>query len=398
MTLKPLHALDPLLHPVEDLLHAESDYARKLFSFLTDAVESPFALSINGCWGGGKTTLMLDLKKRFEENKYPVIWFNPWEYERTDDIVPCFLIQLQLLARGKLGKAAKEFGIFGLSLLTSGLDLAAQLLTRRALSFKNVAEIEGRVRESLTARYEQENPVEVLKKDFANLTKAIGEKHNNLPLIIFFDDLDRCLPDKALDLLEALKNLFVVPGAWVIFICGIDTHVAKQFIVKRYEGMDKVFAYNYFKKIFNFTVELPPLTSERLRPLGRRRVETLWKGMPRSERETLWETIEETLAETNIKSIRQYYNILHGAYYHYRIDPEWFSGNQFVLMLLLVLKETAPGFYESCRTFARLEPSKLMGALEPDLYSESLPEDLRPLLETLTTTFTDWSVDLFLMV
>ncbi len=399
MTPKPLHALDPFLHPIEDLLHADSDYPARLYRFLAQAVESPFALSINGCWGGGKTTLMLDLQRRFKENGYPVLWFNPWEYEPVDDIVLCFLTRLQLLAKNKLGDAAKELGIFSLTLLTSGLDLAAQMLTRRALSFKNVAEIQEKVRQSMEGRYERDDPIEVLKKDFAHFTRVLGEKHANLPLIVFLDDLDRCLPEKALDLLEALKNLFVVPGASVLFISGIDSHVAKQFIVKRYEGMDPSFAYNYFKKIFNFTVELPPMTPARLHPLGRHRLKRLWRDLPEAELEKLRQTIEKTLSRTSIKSIRQYHNILNSAFFLYAMEPDWFLRKQSLILTLLALKETAPYFYESCRTFARLEPFKNMGALTAvDIHPEPLSNTASNLLENLATVFSDCSVDLFLRV
>ena len=51
------------------------------------------------------------------------------------------------------------------------------------------------------------------------------------------DDLDRCLPDRALELLESIKNLFVVDNADVIFISGIDTDVVKKFINQKYHNI-----------------------------------------------------------------------------------------------------------------------------------------------------------------
>ena len=39
-------------------------------------------------------------------------------------------------------------------------------------------------------------------------------------LIVFVDDLDRCLPEKAIEVLEAIKLFLEVPG--VVFVLGMD--------------------------------------------------------------------------------------------------------------------------------------------------------------------------------
>jgi len=203
------------------------------------------------------------IEHRLRDKDYPVLWFNPWEYERTNDVVLAFLQQIALHFKKDFG--LKDLGIFTLSLFASGLDTAAQFFTGGSLSYDSVKTIFSDVDEAFQRRYESfVNIVEDIKKDFANLTEQICKNFENRPLVIFFDDLDRCLPENALDLLEALKNLFVVKNAKVIFVSGIDTSVAKRFITSKYEGISEDFALNYFKKIFNLTIDIPRLDKKRL--------------------------------------------------------------------------------------------------------------------------------------
>ncbi len=256
----PFRALDPWLDETNWIDHGKHPFLDALQGLIRRQIEPPFCLSLNGTWGSGKTSLMRALSKRLDGDGFPVLWFNPWEYERADDVVQCFLANLSQAAFSKWGVAAKELGLFALSLFTSTLDAAAQFVSNKAISYKNIKEIDQDIRKHLESHAERySDPVALIRKDFAALTHLVSEKacDNKYPLIVFLDDLDRCLPDKALEMLEALKNLFVCEGARVIFVAGIDTEIAKRFIMKRYEDKDSYYAANYFRKIFHATLEVP---------------------------------------------------------------------------------------------------------------------------------------------
>ncbi len=53
-------------------------------------------------------------------------------------------------------------------------------------------------------------------------------------LVIFIDDLDRCLPEKAIEVLEALKLFLDVPGC--VFFLGVDRKVIQDGIRVKYKG------------------------------------------------------------------------------------------------------------------------------------------------------------------
>jgi len=84
---------------------------------ITNEIGVPFSLSIEGEWGSGKTFILKLLEKKLGAKGYPTIWFNPWEYERTDDVFLAFLKKLsQKFKEGDFKEIIKNFGIFGISL------------------------------------------------------------------------------------------------------------------------------------------------------------------------------------------------------------------------------------------------------------------------------------------
>ena len=80
-------------------------------------------------------------------------------------------------------------------------------------------------------------------------------------LVVFVDDLDRCLPEKAIEVLEALKLFLDVEG-WV-FVLALDAEAIQNAIRHRYQGDVK--AREYLKKIVQVPFILPPIDPEPMR-------------------------------------------------------------------------------------------------------------------------------------
>jgi|GEM_PF-2242413 len=361
---KPLTAFDPILHQLPDLLYGESEEIEKMFKLLSEQVEHPFSLSINGSWGAGKTTLMKVFQKKFEDEGFPVLWFNPWEYERADDIVFCFLVELSRFAKSELKDVLKELGIFSLGTLLNALDATSRILTKNSVTSKNFIENFEKMDEAFKGRYQEENPVEIIKNDFAKLTQKIAQKYKGKPLIIFMDDLDRCLPDKAIELLESMKNFFVVPNAEVLFISGVDTQIAKQFIIKRYEGIDSSFAYSYFKKIFNFTFNVPTIKEPQYLKLISHRFNELFSASEQgSERIERWsQDLTSLIIQVHADSIRPVYQIIQNFYVHSCIKKD-FQDTDNLLLRFFVLKEYWPDLFEKMVRLANADQNIQMNQL-----------------------------------
>ena len=99
------------------------------------------------------------------------------------------------------------------------------------------------------------------------LQLALGE---NGRLIVFVDDLDRCLPEQAIEVLEAIKLFLEVEGT--VFVLGMDKEVVELGIQARYGAMFHtggiaraelpISGDAYLQKIVQIPFHLPPLVSD----------------------------------------------------------------------------------------------------------------------------------------
>lgn len=116
-----------------------------------------------------------------------------------------------------------------------------------------------------------------LEQFYLSLNKLIKDwiVENNLRLVIFIDDLDRCLPEQALSVLETIKVFFDIQGC--IFVIGMDRAIVEQGIYVRYKDFLSSNNYqlddqnspffsmdgrDYLEKIIQVPFEIPPIEKE----------------------------------------------------------------------------------------------------------------------------------------
>lgn len=344
-----LRALDPLLYPVdEDIIHKESSFIEHFYQLITRSIQPPYAVSIDGLWGTGKTTVMKILEDKLKKSGFPVFWFNPWEYRQTDSVVLAFLQCLAAEYKSFLKETKKSGKKILRALLESGLDVGLKMVTKNNLSLQGIKDSLGSVEEDQSPSYEKyENTIEAIKKEFVALIDSISKKNKNNPVVIFFDDLDRCLPDDSIQLLEALKNLFVTKGSKCIFICGIDTRIAKQFISTHYNGIEEMFAINYFRKIFNLTISMPFSSNIYGILLKYIKEQYEWEDPQEEKTVSLARMVADAGLQAEIYSLRKYLNIIDNFYAFLEFNPDYdFNPAKDFIVHLLVLKEAMQPVYE----------------------------------------------------
>lgn len=90
-----------------------------------------------------------------------------------------------------------------------------------------------------------------------------AEADFRLNLVFLVDDLDRCLPDKAVEVLEAIKLFLEVEGC--AFVLALDEEVIERGIAHRYrdyalqgrEGLTPITGAEYLEKLVHLPVRLP---------------------------------------------------------------------------------------------------------------------------------------------
>lgn len=250
-----------------------------------------------------------------------------------------------------LKKSLKELGIFGLASGMATLDTAAKLLG--VSDWESLTKIVNNAEQGVKNRRHElyRDITREAKEDFRKLTQAASKRKGGRPLVVFLDDLDRCLPDNALSILGAMKNLFVVDGAQVIFLCGIDTDVAKQFIKSRYQGIESDFAINYFKKIFNHTIEVPRVPPDNCKRRLVLYIADLFNLSSTEEAERIAAYVLRLSDLAGNRSLRSIFNVVNQYFVTQLLAGKVTNAGSVIAVLWL--RERWHGFYEELVTEAK---------------------------------------------
>ena len=74
-------------------------------------------------------------------------------------------------------------------------------------------------------------------------------------IVIFIDDLDRCDPEKALEVLESIKSFFDIEG--IIYVIGMDSETINSLIKKKYGEEYAIKGLDYLQKIVQLPFQIP---------------------------------------------------------------------------------------------------------------------------------------------
>ena len=299
-----------------------SQYSRVL-SDIARSADTPLTVGVFGPWGSGKTSLMRLVEQDLQTGyKTPFLaWFNAWHYDREEALWRALVIQTLNALRPQIssgeketadqqklserldelesrlyrsiereevgslsvdwGKIAKGAGLGAAHLSLSLIPLVGNTLSK--LSEEAQKQLGGDDLTTLFDAFQRERrkiyrehitSMEQFKRDFEALVKEEVLDHDRR-LIIFIDDLDRCLPEKAIEALEALKLFLDVPGC--VFFIGVDRQVIQRGIQVKYKGFlidsdDPEIANrripitgdNYLEKIIQLPFHLLPLDENRV--------------------------------------------------------------------------------------------------------------------------------------
>ena len=290
-------------------------YRDTLIGILCDpATHTPLTVGLFGTWGSGKTSLMSMIKAGIDDARLPAYrttWFNAWKYNRDETMWRALILSVLDALRPRKpdgSPASREDLSEAQQALADDLDRLEERLHRTveweelgrwtldwaralrgtaegaaeiALSFvpgaqplvdllrkaakavtgdEQQAVADAFHREVKTYRLEQLRSLEQFEREF----QVVVRRHIVEPggrFIIFVDDLDRCLPEKTIEVLEAIKLFLDAPGC--VFVLGLDEEAIIEAIRARYQGNVK--ARQYLEKIIQLPFLLPPIEAARMR-------------------------------------------------------------------------------------------------------------------------------------
>ena len=288
---------------------ADNETARDFLNFtgVSDTVAEiivqangrPISIGVSGAWGVGKSSMIKLIRSALEQrgggppSKFVFVEFNAWLYQGYDDARAALMEVIatalakeadarktgldktkELLKRvdwfrtAKLaGTAAALFmGVPPIALAGEVLDFGKKMLSG-SITSDELTKLEGKVGEASTAasgllrpKPDSSPPKEIhaIRQCFEDAVKEMG-----VTLVVLIDDLDRCLPPTTIATLEAIRLFLFLENT--AFVIAADDAMIKHAVRKHFDGVDDKLVTNYFDKLIQVPIRVPPLGTQDVR-------------------------------------------------------------------------------------------------------------------------------------
>ena len=274
--------------------------SRKLLaSKVTDRLNSrirdgalPYTLGIFGGWGTGKTTLLAMLAEKLEQQKNrKVVYFNSWKYAGFMEIVPALIYKI--LQYGAEGANTDRDAAARRVILALGKKYSDQIgewaQTKIGVNpvdlFKDLYNLPDTVQKA-EAPVDPEDMSQVVRAYYTQVDKAQDELRRALGTVVYgtqpknavvvlIDELDRCDPDEAFNVIKQMRVLFGMRDLPVAFVIAANAEPIGLAIKHRYGLESDTSDYEARRILEKFVDSYEDLSAtESLGPL----IQEMWQG------------------------------------------------------------------------------------------------------------------------
>ncbi|MCF6200098.1 MAG: KAP family NTPase [Hyphomicrobiaceae bacterium] len=266
--------------------------------------EGAFVLNLDAPWGHGKTFFLTRMKEQLKSQNHLVAYINAWQDDHANDPLLSVISEIDKIIQPHLKKNKKWREAWsvvkksGLEIVVSAAKHSVIKLVQRGIG-EGVEEIKevydtalatdessteitppasdktaspstasdsnkfteaaikplDRKLESLLESFrKQQNSEKTFRQGLQTfLELADKKKPLELPLFILIDELDRCRPTHAIEMLERIKHLFDIPN--IVFVLATDTSQLRHVVRGVYgDGFDSTrYLLRFFDRTYMFT-------------------------------------------------------------------------------------------------------------------------------------------------
>ena len=287
----------------KDLL-ARKDFADRLINLVKN-IEDPTVFLLDAPWGNGKTTFLKQWAGELRRVGIPVVAFDAFARDYQAD--PFIALSSEVLAaaskveqlkediRKDFVEKAKELGKTFLPSLTQILISKASMGVLSAEDVKKLSQappdsISAILKERLEAAEAEAELLSSFREALEKLAKGMSVE-GEAPLVLIVDELDRCRPSFAVEIIEKVKHVFAVPGVHFVLAAHLP-QLAKVFQNAYGLGSEQQ-ALTYLEKFYDVSLRFPtlPLSSD---TETKRYISYLWDelGLPEDISSTAAATLE----------------------------------------------------------------------------------------------------------
>ncbi len=267
------------------------DFAATLARLIASRdTDTPLTIGINGKWGSGKTSLLWLIKDMLDHPKKggthcfapddekdfracKTVWFDAWKYNDEKELLVA-LTRVMLQAMREDG-FINQLRAWWEDPKQPSYDSLAMFINAFEASFGGLgAEFKFKLdpkKHETPSKFEQyaaffDTFDETFERLLALWVHGAGDYRKinqaNGALVVFIDDLDRCLPAKTVQTLEAIKLFLDKSGC--VFLLGADTEIVEKAVTAHYKNADITgeSAKDYLEKIIQLRFDLPPIVED----------------------------------------------------------------------------------------------------------------------------------------
>jgi hypothetical protein len=245
-------------------------YTTAIKNFLSHKdTKAPITMSVEGEWGSGKTSFMMQIEEKLKSKDSIIVKFSPWRYDDQESLWTAFVLAFTKQIAGQLGFCHSLKSYFKLlyarfnwqedwieftriiikffayiilfvfiiiSLWAGWIPYIDETGSKTFISVCGAAAVVWQVlkkgREVIGNPFKSDLKKSIQTADYTSRISIIEKFHNDFRkmvenyagkkrIYIFIDDLDRCGIPQAAKLMQAI-NLMISDNPQVVFIMGMD--------------------------------------------------------------------------------------------------------------------------------------------------------------------------------
>lgn len=262
-----------------------SEVAELIAELIANPALLPLSLGVFGGWGIGKSSTLNLVERELARtpDKYLVVRFDAWLYQDFDDartalmsVIAATLVEAspptyKARAKGLLARVNKlrvlgllaEGGAALMGMPTFGaaakaIEAGGRILEGeqndadgKAVS-EGAAELKGKASGLLRPAVTKEPPEEIaaFRKEFGEVLEGLDRT-----LVVFIDNLDRCLPANAIQTLEAIRLFLFLPRT--AFVIAADEDMVRHAVSQHFHNPSERHVTDYLDKLIQMPVYVP---------------------------------------------------------------------------------------------------------------------------------------------